>query len=135
MAVTLGNPEEASPIPQDDNNAQPKTRIGAALGLPSLSPTSCTKGMMIIADTVCETKVPTTNIRIPKIHRMAKTPSFSIFFCNAFAMVDSKPEDETAFPKAIPPIAKITIDHGKAFKSCVDSNPVPKNKTMGMIAI
>ena len=25
------------------------------MGLPSLSPTSCTKGMMIIADTVCET--------------------------------------------------------------------------------
>lgn len=135
IAVTLGKPEEANPIPHDANKAQPNTRIGAALGSDNLSPTSCTKGMMIIADTVCETKVPTTNIKMPKIHKIAKTPSFSIFFCKALAIVTNKPDDETALPRAIPPIAKITIDQGNVLKSFVDNNPVPKNKTIGITAI
>ena len=71
IAVTLGNPEEARPIPQEASNVHPNTRIGAALPDGNLSPISCTRGMIIIAETVCDTKVPTTSMTIPKIHKMA----------------------------------------------------------------
>ena len=135
IAVTFGNPEDANPIPQEANSAQPKTNTGAAFGELSLSPTSCTSGIIIMADTVCETKVPTTSIKIPKIHNIAKSPSPSILDSSDLAIVFNKPEAETAPPKAIPPMANITIDHGKVFRSLVDSKPVPKNKTIGKAAI
>lgn len=76
IAVTLGNPDEARPIPQDANKEQPNTNVGAAFGLDKLLPTCSTKGTIIIALTVWETNVPTTNIKIPKIHRIANRPSF-----------------------------------------------------------
>lgn len=52
IAVTLGKPEDGRAKPVDDNNAQPNTKMGAALGSDKLLPTSCTNGIMIIAETV-----------------------------------------------------------------------------------
>lgn len=44
------------------------------------SPTSLTKGTIIIVATVCETKVATTRIKIPKIAKTTKASKSATFF-------------------------------------------------------
>ena len=79
------------------------------------------------------------NVAITRI-RAAKTtrtpykliPSTHCVMCPA--IVCNKPEEETAFPNASPPAAKIMIVQRKLLKSSFVRMPVPKNRMIGMIA-
>ena len=53
----------------------------------------------------------------------------------ALAIVCRRPELETAFPKLRPPAARMMMVQRKLLKSSLVRMPVPKNRTMGMIAI
>ena len=50
-------------------------------------------------------------------------------------MLFKRPDESTAFPKAIPPIAKITTDQSIEFQSSFVKIPVPKKARIGKIAI
>ena len=51
------------------------------------------------------------------------------------AMVCNKPEDETALPRDKPPAARMMMVQRKLLKSSLVRIPVPKNATMGIIAM
>lgn len=51
------------------------------------------------------------------------------------ATVCSKPDDLTALPRDNPPAASMMIVQGKLLKSSLVRMPMPKKRTMGMIAI
>jgi hypothetical protein len=52
----------------------------------------------------------------------------------AVAMVWRRPEELTALPRARPPAARMMMVHRKLLKSSLVRMPVPKNRTIGMIA-
>ena len=52
----------------------------------------------------------------------------------AFAIVCRRPELETAFPRLRPPAARMMMVQRKLLKSSLVRIPVPKKRTMGMIA-
>lgn len=49
--------------------------------------------------------------------------------------MDNKPDELTALPKVVPPMAKTTIVHIKLLKSSEVRRPVPKKTTIGMMEI
>ncbi|EDZ69604.1 hypothetical protein AWRI1631_143240 [Saccharomyces cerevisiae AWRI1631] len=88
---------------------------------------------MIIAATVWETKVAITRITRPKINTIMKIGSCSTCALINCAIVDNKPDELTALPRVVPPMAKTTIVHMKLLKSSEVRRPVPKKTTIGII--
>lgn len=62
-------------------------------------------------------KVAITKANIEKMIKMLYRPIPSTIFSRTRSRSSSKPDDRTAFPRAIPPIAKNTIDQWKEWKS------------------
>ena len=58
----------------------------------------------------------------------------STFSVMALAIVCKRPEEETALPRDRPPAARMMMVQRKLLKSSFVRMPVPKNRTMGMMA-
>ena len=98
------------------------------------APTSATSGRIISAATVWLMKVATTRHRAVNTTRTPYKLMPSTFSVMVFAMVSKRPEDETALPRERPPAARIIIVQRKLLKSSFVRIPVPKKRTIGMMA-
>ena len=90
---------------------------------------------MMSAATVWLMKVATTAIKAAKTHITPYKLRSSTRSVIASAMACNKPELFTAFPSARPPAARIMIVQRKLLKSSLVSIPVPKKRTIGMMAM
>ena len=59
-----------------------------------------------------EIKVAMIKIKRPKVSVTPNNEKSSTWYFIVTAMVDNSPEDATALPNAVPPIANITMFHG-----------------------
>ena len=87
------------------------------------------------AATVWLIKVATTKIKPAKT---TSTP-YKLMSCTLLVMdsaiVCSRPEELTAFPRDRPPAARMMIVQRKLLKSSLFKMPVPKKSTIGIIAM
>ncbi|ANB15341.1 hypothetical protein AWJ20_2968 [Sugiyamaella lignohabitans] len=90
-----------------------------------------TNGRTIRAATVCDTNVATVNIMNPNTSMTLNKliPRTRASICSAIAA--RSPDDDTALPRAIPPMARAIIVHKKLLKSADDNKPGPNNSTTG----
>ena len=134
IAFILGNDETGSDIPPEHMRAVIMTKVlgcGSGNNAPILEIT----GNNIRAPTVCEIKLvmTTTTPETMQIDRKTEFPFKTVV--NPSAITFSSPQDSTALPSATPPIASITTDQSILFQSSLVKIPVPKNATIGKIAI
>ena len=99
-----------------------------------LAPTRWTKGRIIRAATVWLMKVATTRIRAANTTKTPYKLIPSTFAVMALAIVWSKPEESTALPRERPPAARMMIVQRKLLKSSLVKIPVPKKRTIGIMA-
>ena len=133
-ALILGKPDIGRPIAPLHMIAEAMTRIFA--WFPGKDcPTFCTRGNIIIAETVCEINVAATRTRTANdtmtIHKLC-APSPSL---NELAISSNNLVFATPYPKALPPMANMTTVQRKLLKSSLFNTPVPKNNSIGMIPI
>ena len=97
-------------------------------------PTCATKGRMINAATVWLMNVATTRIKPANTTSTPYRLMPSTFSVIVPAIVWSRPELLTAFPSDKPPAARMIMVQRKLLKSSLVRMPVPKKRTIGMIA-
>ena len=93
-----------------------------------------TKGRIMSAATVWEIKVATTKINHANTTSTAYRERPLTFSVIAPAMVLRRPDEVTALPKDRPPAARMIMVQRKLLKSSFVRIPVPKKRTIGMIA-
>ncbi len=132
--LIFGKPEVGNPIAAQAISTEPMIRrFGCGSLIPS--PTSFTNGKMMRAATVWLMNVATTAISAAKTHIIPYRLRPSTFCVMLLAMVCNRPELLTALPSAKPPAARIIIVQRKLLKSSFVKMPVPKNSTIGIIAM
>lgn len=130
----FGNPLVGKAIATEHIRALAMTsRFGC--GSSMLTPICRTRGSMMRAATVWEMNVATTRIKPENTISTPYRLRCSTRSRMASARVCRRPEDVTAFPRQSPPAAKMMMVHRKLLKSSLLRIPVPKKRTIGMIAI
>lgn len=97
-------------------------------------PTLYIRGKMISAATVWLINVAPTNISREKETRTLYKLMPSTCFVMIVAMLLRRPEEFTALPRDKPPAARMMMVQRKLLKSSLVRMPVPKKRTMGMMA-